>query len=75
VAALLADFDEAGFLSRRSTSRKGRGLSRPNLDLDQTDSGRPGCLRRFEVKFQGFRQIGKRFLFGLALAATSTSRH
>jgi hypothetical protein len=30
--------------------------------------GRPGCLRRFEVKFQGFRQIGEGFLFRLTLA-------
>src|ERR1017187_870027 len=54
--------------SRRFTSRKGSGLSRPNLNLDHTDCGRPGCLRRFEVQFNRFLQVGKSLFFGLALA-------
>lgn len=37
--------------SRRLTSRKGCGLSRPNLHLDHTDLGRPRSLRRFEMQF------------------------
>ena len=53
---------------RRLTSRKGWGLSRPNLDLDQADLRRPCCLRRFEVQFNRFLEIGKGLFLGLALA-------
>ena len=52
----------------RLISRKGWGLSRPNLNLDYPDLGRPGCLRRFEVQFEGFLQVGKSLFLGLALA-------
>jgi len=53
---------------RRLTSRKGWGLSRPNLDLDQADLRRPCCLRRFEVQFNRFLEIGKSLFLGVALA-------
>ena len=53
--------------SRRLTSRKGWGLGRANLDLDHPDSRRPRRLRRFEVKFQCFLQVGERLFFGFAL--------
>src|ERR1035437_7690738 len=53
---------------RRLTSRKGLGLSRPNLDLDQTDLRRPCCLRRFEVQFNRFLEVGKGLFLGVALA-------
>src|SRR5450432_210719 len=52
---------------RRLTSRKGWGLSRPNLDLDHTDLRRPCRLRRFEVQFNRFLEVGKSLLLGLAL--------
>ena len=53
---------------RRLTTRKGCGLSRPNLNLNHTDLGRASRLRRFKVKFEGFLQIGERLFFSLALA-------
>src|ERR1035437_788968 len=53
---------------RRLTSRKGWGLSRPNLDLDQADLRRPRCLRRFEVQFNRFLEVGKSVFLGIALA-------
>src|SRR5664280_117624 len=53
---------------RRLTSRKGWGLSRPNLDLDQADLRRPCCLRRFEVQFNRFLEIVKSLFLGVALA-------
>src|ERR1035441_5883917 len=53
--------------SRRLISRKDWGLSRPNLDLDHANSRRPRCLRRFEVQFQRFLQIGKSLFLGFAL--------
>jgi hypothetical protein len=53
---------------RRLTSRNGRGLSRPNLDLDCSDLGWPSRVRRLEVELQRFFQIGERFFFGFALA-------
>jgi hypothetical protein len=53
---------------RRLISRRGWGLSRPNLDLDQADLRRPGCLRRFEVEFNRFLEIGKSLFLGLPLA-------
>src|SRR5271169_4502334 len=54
--------------SRRRTSRKGRGLSRPKLDLNDTDLWWPRRLRRFEVQFQRFLQVGKSLFLGFALA-------
>jgi len=54
--------------SRRLTSRKSRGFSRPNLDLNGSDFGRPGSLRRLEMELQRLFQIGQRSLFGCALA-------
>ena len=53
---------------RRLISRKGNGLSRPNLNLDQADLWWARCLRRLEVKFQGFFEVGERFIFRSALA-------
>jgi hypothetical protein len=50
------------------TSRKGCGLSRPNLDLDHADSGWTCRLRRFKMKFKRFLKVGERLLFGGALA-------
>jgi hypothetical protein len=35
-------------------SRKGCGLSRPNLNLDGSNRWRPRGVRRLKVKFQGF---------------------
>jgi len=54
--------------SRRLTSRKGCGLSRPNLDLDHADSGWTRCLWWFEIKFKRFLEVGEGLLFGRALA-------
>lgn len=53
--------------SRRLTSRKGRGLSRPNLNLDGADFRRSTGRRRLKMKFQRFFQIGESFLFRLTL--------
>jgi len=50
------------------TISNGWGLSRANLDLDHSDFRRSRRLRRFEVKFQCFLQVGKRLFFGFALA-------
>jgi hypothetical protein len=50
------------------TSRKGSGLSRPNLDLDHANVGLPGRLRWFEVQFKRLLEVGKSFFFGFALA-------
>jgi hypothetical protein len=54
--------------SRRLTSRNGKGLSRPNLDLNGSDFWWPRGLRRLEMEFQRLFQIGQCFLFGFALA-------
>ena len=54
--------------SRRLTSRKGKGLSRANLDLDDANHRRARGLRRFEMKFERLLQIFQGLLFGLALA-------
>lgn len=43
-------------------------LKRPNLKLDRTEFGRPRCLRRLEIQFERFFEIGKSFFLGLALA-------
>src|SRR3990172_7626942 len=42
---------------RRLTSRKGRGLSRPNLNLDHANLGRAGGLWRLKIQFQRFLQV------------------
>jgi len=49
-------------------SRKGWGLSRPNLNLDRPHFGRARVLRRFEVKFERFFQVGESLFFAFALA-------
>jgi hypothetical protein len=54
--------------SRRLISRNGCGLSRPNLDLNGTNFWELRGLRRLEVKFQGFLQIGESLFLGLTLA-------
>jgi hypothetical protein len=54
--------------SLRLISRKGRGLSRPNLNLDGAHFGRPCSVRRFKMKFQRFFQIRERLVFCFALA-------
>jgi len=59
---------EFDWLPLLSCSQKGRGLSRPNLNLDHANGRRPGCARRLKVQFQGFLQVGESFFFGLALA-------
>ena len=53
--------------SRRLISRKGSGLSRPNLDLDHTNLRRARGLRRFEVQFQRFLQVTQSLFFAFAL--------
>lgn len=53
---------------RRLTSRKGSGLSRANLDLDESNLRRARGLWRFEVEFQSFLKIGQGFGFGFTLA-------
>ena len=54
--------------SGRLTSRKGYGLSCPNLDLDHADSGWTRCPRWFEMKFERFPEVGEGLLFCRALA-------
>lgn len=54
--------------SRRLISRKGRGLSRPNLNLDGANLRWAGCLRWLEVEFQSFLEVGERLFFGFTLA-------
>src|ERR1700683_5203480 len=54
--------------SRRLISRKGCGLSRPNLNLNGANLWRPRGLRRFEVEFQCLFQIGKSFFLTFTLA-------
>ena len=51
---LLAGFDESTASSRRLTSRKGCGLSRPNLNLDRANLWGSRGLRRLEVQLQCF---------------------
>ena len=53
--------------SRRLISRKGRGLSRPNLNLDHTDLWGPSRTRRLIIKFECLPQVFQSFFFGLAL--------
>lgn len=54
--------------SRPLISRKGCGLSRTNLNLDYANPGWARGLRRLEVKFQCFLQVGKSLFFTLTLA-------
>src|SRR5258708_558195 len=54
--------------SRRLTSRKGCGLSRPNLNLDHANLWRTGGLRRLEVQLECFLQVVESFFFTLTLA-------
>ena len=68
MTALLAGFGESTASSRRLTSRKGCGLSGPNLNLDRADLRRPCRLRRFEVQFNRFLEVGKSLVLRLALA-------
>ncbi len=53
---------------RRLISRKGCGLSRPNLNLDGANHWRTRGSRGFEVQFQRLLQVGERTFFGFALA-------
>lgn len=53
---------------RRLISRKGCGLSRPNLDLDHADSGLSCRSRRLEVQFQRLFQVRQGLFFGFTLA-------
>ena len=52
---------------RRLISRKGSGLSRPNLYLDGAEFWWTGSLWLLEVKLQRFLQVRKRLLFRLTL--------
>lgn len=52
----------------RFTSRKGSGLSRPNLNLDQPDLRWACRLRWLEVELQRFLEIGQRLGLAFALA-------
>src|ERR1035437_3715668 len=54
--------------SRRLTSRKGCGLSRPNLNLDHANDGWTRGLRWFEVQLQRFLQVGESLFFAFTLA-------
>jgi hypothetical protein len=54
--------------SLRLTSRKGCGLSRPNLNLDRANLRCARGLRRLEVKFQCFLQVRQSLFFTLTLA-------
>lgn len=53
---------------RRLISRKGNGLSRPNLYLDMSDDRRVSSHGRFKMQLQGFAKVVKSFVFGLPLA-------
>jgi hypothetical protein len=68
VTALLAGSAKPAASRRRFTSRKGSGLSRPNLDLNGADFHGPSSYGRFEVKLQRLPQVSQRFLFVAALA-------
>ncbi len=58
VASLLAGFYEACVFKAALDFTKGRGLSRPNLDLNCAEPWRAGGKRRLEVKFQRFAKVG-----------------
>jgi hypothetical protein len=53
---------------RRLMSRKGWGLSCPNLYLDHLNGGCAGGMRWFEVELERFLQVGQRLFFSFALA-------
>jgi hypothetical protein len=55
------------FLGRKTWLSEKCRLAHPNLDLDDADAGRARHLRRFELKFQCFLQVGKSIFLGLAL--------
>jgi hypothetical protein len=67
MAAFLAGFDKSGRLKTALDLAERVGLSRPNLDLDRADLRRPCRLRRFEVQFNRFLEVGKSLFLGLAL--------
>jgi hypothetical protein len=50
------------------TSRKGCGLSRPNLNLDRANLWGTRGARRLEVQFQCFLQVGESLFFAFTLA-------
>ena len=50
-----------------SSSRKGCGLSRPNLGLDGPHLWRPSGLRGLVVELDSFRQIRESFFLALTL--------
>ena len=54
--------------SRRLISRKGSGLSRPNLNLNRAKLRGTRSSGRLEVKLQCFLQVVESLLFGLTLA-------
>ena len=54
--------------SRRLISRKGSGLSRPNLNLNRSKLRGTRGSRRLEMKLQRLLQIRKSFFFALTLA-------
>ena len=68
VTALLASFDEPRGLKPAFNLAKWQGLSRPNLNLDRANFGGASSLRRLEVKFKRFLQIGECLFLSLALA-------
>ena len=68
VAASLAGLFKPAASSRRFTSRNGRGLSRPNLNLNGANLRRPSGQRRLKMKLQRFFQVDERFLFSFTLA-------
>jgi len=64
VTAFLTGFDEARCLK----SRKGCGLSRPNLNLDRADLRKTRGQRLLKVKFHSLFQVGERLFLALPLA-------
>ena len=58
MAAFLAGFDEAGRFQTTLDLAERLGLNRPNLYLDRADLRRSCCLRRFEVQFNRFLEVG-----------------
>jgi len=68
VATLLSGLLKAAASSRRLTSRKWSGLSRPNLDLNRSNDWRASRPGRLEVQFERFLQVRECLLFSGALA-------
>jgi hypothetical protein len=52
---------------RRLTSRKGKGLRRPHLNLNRSDLRRPRGLGRLEMQFESLRLFFSRALAGRRL--------